>query len=411
MIKQVVIFIGLAVLNYCALGQSMGHNISFFDEEVNQRVEVEGFGSYGSNVMDVETMKLFYQGGYFDEDLKAESIHRLTTKNLLGGEYGAHVTYLNPNVKWLDSAGVYLTYEIGGGGGVAFTQDLFKLVFVGNHDYVGDSAFLSGTEFTSYAYKKVGFGYNRGNKFKLGLSLLSFDNYSFGQINRGIYYSDAGSDSLSLMLSGDWMRGTKQQLNAPAGYGLGLDFEMNLPYEDTDSMNLPRLVVGVKNFGVFMSAKQMDVVEVDTLYNYSGVEMNSLAAFGEDLFSASSLQDSLLPDPVQQRKFRLLPFEFYFYSTSNPNGKKMQLIYGMRYRFGVSMIPQIYLGGDWRPTPTTIITPYMQFGGYSYFKTGVSIRKRIGNLGVGLNFSNVPGFITREAYQQSAAISLSYGIK
>lgn len=394
-----------------SLAQSMGNGVSFFDEKVEQCVLIDGFGSYGSNVMDIETMKLFYQGGHFDNDLKEESLNRLTGKNLVGAEYGMSISYLMPSASWLDSAGFYLNYEISGGVGIGFTNDLFRLAFVGNQDYVGDSAFLSGTEFIGYGFRKIGFGYNRGNRLKLGLSLLSFDNYSYGQINRGVYYSDPSSDSISLMLSGDWMSANKQNLNTPAGFGIGIDFEMNLPYEDTDTLELPRLVVGFKNFGLFVSSKQMDVLVVDTLYNYTGVEMNNLSGFGDDLFSRNAFQDSLLPELIQKRKVKLLPFEFYFYSTSNPDGKKMQLVYGMRYRYGVAMIPQIYLGGDWRPSKSTIITPYLQFGGYSYFKTGLSVRKKIGNFGVGLNFNNVLGFLTREAYQQSMSISMSYGFK
>ncbi len=411
MIKQLSILVLILISSGGVIAQSMGNNVSFMSDEVNQSIELEGFGAYGSNVMDVETMKLFYRGGFFDNDLKSESLNRLGTKNLLGGEYGARVSYLNPSVKWLDSAGFYVTYEINGGGGVSFTQDLFRLAFEGNQQYVGDSAILSGTEFTSYAFKKIGFGYNRGNRLKIGLALLSFDNYSFGQINRGLYYADPNNDSLSLRLSGDWISANKNNLGSPVGLGVGVDFEMNLPYENNDSLDIPRLVLGVRNFGVFVSSKQMDVLEIDTLYSYRGVEMNSMSDFQQDLFSEVALQDSLLPEPIQDRKVKLLPFEFYFYSTSNPAGKKMQLVYGMRYRFGVAMIPQIYIGGDWRPTPSTIITPYLQFGGYSYFKTGISIRKKIGNVGIGLAFNNVPGFLTREAYQQSLAITMSYGIK
>ena len=89
----------------------------------------------------------------------------------------------------------------------------------------------------------------------------------------------------------------------------------------------------------------------------------------------------------------------------------MQLVYGMRYRFRVGMIPQIYLGGDWRPSATTIITPFLCFGGYSYIKTGLSIRKEFGKVRVGVSVNNVPGFLTKEAYQRSLSMSISYAIK
>lgn len=407
-----VLFSILTVLiSLDVVSQTFGNSVSFFDDEVTQKVEMEGYGYYGSNVMDIETMNLFYQGGYFDNNLKSESLKRLGANNLFGGEYGTRITYLNPDVKWLDSAGIYVTYEINGGGGTSFSKDLFRLVFQGNQSYVGDSAYFSGTEFASYAFKKTGFGYNIDNKLKVGLSLLEFDNYSYGIVDRGVYYSDAESNSLTMRLGGNWMTNKRLKNTSPIGFGVGVDFEVNLPFKEEDTLNLPRLVFGVKNFGVFVSSKEMNVLEVDTLYQYTGSEVNNISDFQNGLFSQSSVKDTLLPQMEEMRKVRFLPFEMYFYSTSNPQGKKMQLIYGMRYRFGVAMVPQIYIGGDWRPSSTTIITPFLSFGGYSYFKTGVSVRKQFGDLKVGLSFNNVPGFLTREAYQRSLSLSLSYAIK
>lgn len=393
------------------ISQSFGNSAAFFDDGEHQRIDLEGGGYFGSNVMDIETMTLFYQGGFFDNDLKSESLGRLGANNFFGAEYGGRISYLNPDVVWLDSAGIYVTYEMNGGGGVSFTEDLFRLVFEGNQRYLGDSAFFSGTEFSAYAFHKIGFGYNKGDRLKVGLSLLQFDNYTFGSISKGTYYSDPNADSLQLRLAGSWVTDSRKNRNSPIGVGVGVDFEINLPYKDEDTMNLPRLVFGVKNFGAFISTKQMRVLEVDTLYRYSGMELNNLSDFQSGLYDQNNLQDSLLPASDYKRIVRFLPFELYFYSNSNPNGKKMQLVYGMRYKFRVAMIPQIYLGGDWRPTPKTIITPFLSFGGYSYLKTGLSVRKEFGNLRVGVSFNNIPGFFTKEAYQKSISMSLSYAIK
>lgn len=406
-----VIAVCIALMPWFVFSQTFGNSVSYLDDEVTQKIEMEGFGYYGSNIMDIETMNLFYKGGYFNSDLKAESLKRLGANNLLGAEYGARITYLNPYVKWLDSAGIFVTYEISGGGGVSFSEDLFRLVFQGNQGYLGDSAFFSGTEFANYAFKKTGIGYNKGNKLKVGLSLLEFDNYSYGMVDRGIYYSDANSDSLTMRLAGNWMTDKREKYTSPVGFGMGMDFEVNLPYKEVDTMNLPRLVFGVKNLGLFVSSREMNVIQVDTLYQYTGTEVNNISDFQNGLYSQTNVQDSLLPQMQQGRKVKLLPFEMYFYSTSNPMGKKMQLIYGMRYKFRVGMTPQLYIGGDWRPSETTIITPFLSFGGYSYFKTGVSIRKQFEKLNVGLSFNNIPGFLTKEAYQRSMSISLSYAFK
>ena len=397
-----------------AFGQSLGYHVTSFDNQVQHKVELDGYGTYGSNVMDLETMQLFYRGGYFDQDLKSESVNRLGVKNLLGAEYGFQLGYENPSIASLDSLGLYVSYGISGAAGVTFTHDLFNLVFVGNQQFVGDSAFFSGTEFSSFSYRKIGVGILKLNKdgvHKIGLSLISFGNYSYGIVDRGMYQADANSDTLELRLSGSWMTDSKANHGSPVGYGIGFDYEAKLLPVQSDSLSAPMLICGVRNLGVFFSTKSMNTLSLDTSIVFSGLEVNNISDFSSDLFEPSLSGDSLLPAMKQERKFRVLPFELYFYAPSDPNGKKMQLVYGMRYRHGVSMIPQIYFGGDWRPNPKTIISPYLSFGGYSYFKTGLAIRKEFGNTRIGLVFNNVPGFLTQEAYQQSIAISMSYGIK
>lgn len=410
------IYIILILISSCSalLGQSLGHHVASFDSKVQQKIELEGYGSYGSSVMDINTMRLFYRGGYFDNELKAQSVNRLGGKNLFGGEYSFRVGYENPYVRWLDSACFYLNYEINGAGGIAFTEDLFRLVFEGNQGYEGDSAFLSGIEMSSFAFKKLGLGYIRSNKngmHKVGLSLMSFDSYSYGVLDRGIYTADVDSDTLQLILSGNWMTDTRADQGSPIGYGIGVDYEAKLFPLQSDSTSAPMLICGVKNLGLFFSTNQMNTMSLDTIYTYSSVEVNDFSDFANDLFPQSIETDSILPEMEQNRKFRALPFELYFYSPSDPNGRKFQLIYGMRYRYGVTMIPQMYLGGDWRPNESTIISSYLSFGGYSFFKTGLAIRKEIGKVRVGVVLNNVPGFLTDEAYEQSLAISLSYGIK
>lgn len=395
-------------------GQSMGNHVSFFDDKVEQVIELEGYGVYGSNVMDIETIKLFYEGGYFDEDLKNESINRLNAKNLIGGEYGMRLAYELPFIDGLDSSGLYVCYELGGAGGLAFTSDLFKLTFLGNQKFRSDTALMSGTEFSSFSFGKIGFGYIKPKEeivHQIGVSLMGFNSYTYGILDRGYYSSSVDGDSLQLRLSGEWMTNRRLGQESPVGYGIGVDYEAKLLPLKRDSLFMPMLICGVKNLGVFFSSSQMNVMNLDTTYYYASTEINNIADLSSDLFPHQLNQDSLLPAFEQVRKFRMLPFELYFYSPSDPFGRKLQLTYGMRYRYGVSMIPEIYLGGDWRPGSKTIISSNLFFGGYSYFKVGLSIRQEIGNLRIGVALNNVPGILSNEGYQQSLAISLSYGIK
>lgn len=404
-----ILFLGM-IVEFSA--QNLGNDVIYFDDLPQKKITFSGFGNAGSSVLDKETMSLFYNGGFFDESLKAESLKRLGNTNVFGGEYNFQLSYSDPKAKVLDDYGYYLNVELGGGAGVNFTKDLFELVFVGNKSFVGDSAVLTNTQMAQYQYKKIGIGLNDNDKIKVGLALMAFDNYAYGKVNEGILSIDPNADSMNLSLNTNYMTNRKQGKQGAIGYGVGFDFEMNLPYNNTsDSLKTPRLVLGFRNVGLFFSTKTMKKYDLDTTYRYHGFEVNGLNGFQQSLFTAGQLQDSLVPIADTGRVFRMLPFEFYFYSPSNPNGKKLQLIYGMRYRYGVAMLPMVYFGGDWRPSKTTIVSAYLNFGGYSFIKTGLSVRKELGNVRVGVAFNNLPGFFTREAYNYSAAISMSYVIK
>lgn len=405
-----ILVLALLSLGGVSFTQGLGVNASYFDDSIHARIDVNGFGSFGSSVMDIETMKLFYNGGFYDEELKAESIKRLGGKNLFGGEYGFNMTYTSPSASFLEKGGFYLAYEMSGGAGIDFSQDVFRFIFEGNQQFSNDSAFFSGTQFSTYNYKKIGIGYNENNNLKYGLSLMSFNNYTSGMINRGVYFG--GEDTLKLRLDSDISMDDRSNHGSPVGYGLGADFEITLPLNpEDDTLDLPKLVLGFKNVGVFMSTKSMNNYRIDTIYNYSGVEANDLSLFQGGLPTREEVKDSILPENKQERIFKLLPFEFYFYSTSNPNGKKMQLVYGMRYRYGVAMVPLIYLGGDWRPNPSTIITPYLNFGGYSFVKMGVSLKRRFDKFYIGMACNNLPGYFSKEAYSRSISLNLSYDIR
>lgn len=405
--RVILVILLVVFVSQIKLAQTLGNDVRFFDDRVSRSVYFGGYGYFGSAVFDNQTINLFNKGGFFDNDLKDQSLKRLGGQNILGGEYGFQLAYSDPCTQVIKNYGFYVNYSVDGGTGINFSSDLFKLVFVGNQDFVGDSAVLSGTEMSLYQYKKIGFGLTDNERMKIGLSLLTFSNYAYGTISNGQLIIDENLDSMSLRLHSKFNYAKSTSNSGPIGYGIGADFESSIPYNE-DTLGIPRMVFGVRNLGLFFSTKSMSRYQVDSTYSYKGFEVNSLSGFQESLFVPAEIKDSLLPQNDTGRIFRALPFEIYFYSVSNPNGKKLQLVYGMRYRYGVQMIPMVYIGGDWRPNKNTIISGFLNFGGYSFVKTGLSIRKQFNHLKIGLNFNNLPGFLTKEAYNRSLALSMNY---
>jgi hypothetical protein len=245
---------------------------------------------------------------------------------------------------------------------------------------------------------------------KIGIGLLSFDSWQKSKIEKANLYTQENLDSVYLDLQGDFRNapGTGQ----PVGIGVALDFEVIMPLKGLkDTIDNTKLVAGVKNLGVFISNKQMVSYYVDTNYSFSGFNIASISDFQTSLVSATDVQDSLVPKEEVDRIFDLLPFELYFFAPSRADGKKLQFVYGFRYRYGVGAMPQVYAGADWRPTHKFIFSNYIHLGGYAKVQWGMSFNKCIGDFKLGLSSNNLHGFFTKEAYSQSIGLTMSYAIK
>lgn len=391
-------------------GQNLQNDVRYFDDEKQATINFNGFGHFGSSVMDLHTSKMFYQGGFFNDKLKQESFSRLRSENFFGGEYGFKMEYNNPTSDLFDDAGFYATVETGGSAGISFSDDLFRVVFQGNSSFVGDTARLGPMEIANYQFKKIGFGLNQDDRIKFGVGALVFDQWQKAKLNTGDLAMDSNLDSITLGLDGRFRNPTN--MNVPAGFGVGVDFEVVFPLGGKqDTVDRTKLVVGIKNLGMFISNNTMGTYELDSTYSYSGFNVTSLSDFQSSIIGTDQFQDSLVPKAVQDRIVDLMPFELYFYSTSRIDGRKLQLVYGFRYRYASAAMPQVYVGGDWRPNQKTIFSNYLHFGGYAMIQWGMSLKKAMGNFKVGLSTNNLHGFFTKEAYSQSLGLTMSYVIK
>ena len=406
---RIVTFI-LILLVSNGFAQNFHNDVRFFDDTVHQSLQFNSFGYYGSTVLDIHTSKLFYKGGHFSESLKSESFERLTDLNYFGGEYGFQMAFNNPLKKIYKDYGYYVNYEIKGAAGVSFNDDLFKVIFEGNSNYIGDSIHIGPMEMSSFQYKKIGFGLNKNDRIKLGIGLLGFDAWQSAKLSSGYLMVDENVDSVNINAEGRLR--SSQPSNGPIGFGVAFDFEVTMPLQGlNDTVDYAKLVIGMKNLGLFFSNKQMITYNVDTTYSFSGFNLTSISDFQSSLANTDNLKDSLVPKGDTNRIVDLLPFELYFFAPSRPGGRKLQLVYGFRYRYGVGAMPQVYAGGDWRPNNKTVISNYLHLGGYAKVQWGLSIKKAFGDFKIGVSSNNLHGFFTKEAYSQSLGLTMSYVIK
>jgi hypothetical protein len=382
---------------------------SLLQEFPEKSIIYSGFGYYGSTAMDNETTSLFNNGGFYSTSLKKETQDRLNNYNYLGGEYSNKIEYTDSGSELLGGMGHYVNLELAGSQGLIFSKDLFNIVFEGNSNYIGDTAWLSRTEFSGYGYQKIGFGIANKGKFKVGLGLLNFTNYRSGTLDKSYLYTSPEADSIFLEAEGRFKNGT----GSSAGIGIGIDFELVSNLLSTDSIVTPSrgFVLGARNLGVYIGNPNTQNYILDTSYSFSGFEVNTFSDIQSELFATENLGDTLLPDAENKRHFELLPAEVYFYSPADPMGKKLQIIYGFRYRIKSATQAMITFGLNYRVSEKLQLNTYIIGGGYNYIQWGTSLTRKFNQVSLGLSVNNMIGLVSKEGYGKSASLTLKYTFK
>jgi hypothetical protein len=418
MIRKIValLFISFILNKGDSLAQNLGHEARFMKswDTIAAQVSSSSYYMYGSTFLDLKMVQLFNQGGTINEPLKTETLARIKNNNFVGGEYRSTLTFQDPGIYLIGRFGYYATMEVGGIVGINAARDLVPFTLRGNVPFLGDTAHLAPSEYSLNNYQKFGIGLNKHNRLKIGLSLINFNQYEYGKIESGYIAVNDTFSTMQLSLNGQYERGDTSINNyfSSKGIGIGFDLEATVPLKFMDSLSnsAPHFVIGAKNIGVFLSSKNAMTYDLRTNYQFDGFEINSLQNFESSVFNLESEVDSLKPVAETERLVRLLPFELYFYSPSNPNGKKLQVIYGFRYINRSIANATGYVGMDLRTKNNAVWSSYLNFGGFYRAQWGFSIRKDWGKLQMGLVTNHILGFITKEAYGQSLGLTLNYRI-
>lgn len=411
-----LLFVFVFGITNTTFSQNLGNEARFMKEwdTIAAQINTSSYFNYGSTFLDRNMIDILRFGGFINDGLKKETLNRINTNNLIGGEYRSSWSFQDPGIYLIGRFGYYVNLEVGGLVGVNAARDFVPFVLKGNAPFVGDSAHIAPSEYTLYNYQKIGFGLNKHNRLKVGLSLMNFNQYEYGKIENGYVAVNDSFSSMQLSLKGNYERGDTSKNNylSSKGIGIGIDLEAVIPLKFIDSLgaNIPNFVIGARNIGVFISSKNAMNYNLNTNYTFQGFEINSLQNFESSLFNLNAIQDSLTPNFETGRIVRLLPFELYFYSQSHSNGKRIQPIYGFRYINRSIANALGYIGIDWRTKKQSILSTYVNFGGFNRFQWGISWRKDWGKLQMGIVTNNVIGFISREAYGQSLGLTLNYRI-
>ena len=144
------------------IGQSMlpAHQDTSALTSTNEIV-FSGLADYQSTSIGKDIVQSFFYGGFIDDEMKGVTSGRQQLINRFGIDISTEIEYKNhKSTIFKDSTiGFSLKYGAYNFSGIQYTADAFDLLFFGNSAFIGDTAVLSGSQYSSYTFQKIGFGW------------------------------------------------------------------------------------------------------------------------------------------------------------------------------------------------------------------------------------------------------------
>ncbi|MBK8954205.1 MAG: hypothetical protein IPM34_01430 [Saprospiraceae bacterium] len=253
--------------------------------------------------------KDYIAGGFITEEQKDECIAAMNTKNRALISYGG-----NASVKlgWGGSA-TKLIFEAGYNSfnEVFFHKDVFVLYFKGNKSYEGKSAGLDPFLVNRIDYSGFSFGLEKAySSFRIQLKaglVSGLDYLTVETQNSSLYTAPEGkfvelkmqleSSDLNSASPGIW--NTK---------GMGVRGEIGINWQ---AMGILDLGFQVRNLGFIDWNDQLRKRNIDTLYQYSGIEIdNLLDTFSITVKSIKEIESDFVKTKYNQSKRSQLPAEW-----------------------------------------------------------------------------------------------------
>ena len=193
---------------------------------IKHEISISGIADYQSTSVGKDITKAFFYGGLIDENTKLNSSSRHDEINRFGIDMNAEVEYKNYKINLFKDTlkGLLIKAGVYNFSSIIYSKDLFDLAFFGNEMFAGDTAELTGSQFSSMTFQKVGLGWvNKKSKSSVSINFIGVNNYLNGLFNETYLYQSQSVDSLEFRLSGE---GEKSNgLNYFNGYGISLDLD------------------------------------------------------------------------------------------------------------------------------------------------------------------------------------------
>ena len=338
--------------------------------DYSNEVIFSGVADYQSTSVGKDITKRFFYGGFIDDEMKGASSSRQQLVNRFGIDINTDIEYRNHKRDFFKDStiGYLLKYGFYNFSGIQYTEDVFDLLFFGNSSFIGDTAFLSGSQFSSYTFQKIGFGwFDKFSKSSLTINAIGVHNSLSGIINKGELYQSASIDSVDLSIDAVY-KSSNSQTFCGFGIAIDLDYRFNMPKGDSEFIYFQLMA---KNLGlVFMPDVKQSRIQADLAYdNYTINDLlNSQTLFQNTDETFGSFSDTI----ETQDNWRLLPAMLQFTKLIDRNSsQKIQGFYGARAYLSSSFMPMFFVGLDVHPIKRYRFGLQASYGGFSNLRWGM----------------------------------------
>lgn len=307
------------------------------------------------------------------------------------------------SLSWGLKAGIY------GHANVFFSKDAFGLAFLGNENYLGNTANFSELSFHTSVFQKIGFGiFNKSDKSSLFLNLVNLQQYAKAYVRKGYLTQNEDASEIELKLQGELAFTSNNGFSN--GIGFALDFDKPIAVKLLNEQKAI-IQIQVQNLGLAFVNKGLTRYEIDSTYTYNGFQINQLIQTNSLFGSDFSLMDSL---GIQQRVTKswvVLPAFIQVAKLIDASStKKVQTYYGIKLYPTFAAIPAGFFGVYWKLNPHYSIASSVSYGAFGKFRNGWYFTYTSKKVTSVLGSDDFLGFVSKKAFGQSLFLRFSWAI-
>jgi hypothetical protein len=358
--------------------------------EPKQEFILTGIGEASSTALGFDIANKFLFGGEITTEMKDKSLERHRSMNRFGSDANIEIEYRNYKAKlfkseqfgFLVKAGMYNFNQL------IYSKDVFQLAMYGNEGFLGDTANLSGTQFKSTTFQKIGFGFiDKFSKSSVTLNLVGLNNVTSINLDRMEMYQSAGADTLNLAYTGDYNLYNNSAFIK--GIGVALDFDIRFNSKNKKGDEIYFQVLG-RNLGFVSSISSQSTYSSNSQVAYTGFSYDEISSGGSIINDNVALMDSLGIDESTTKKSEFLPGLLQASKLVDVNSKrKLQEFYGGRMYLSKIAIPQIFGGLNYHPIDFLNIGASATYGGFSGLRGGAYLSYNTSKLNIGISSENL----------------------